>query len=128
MLHCVQGRLGEYDTIKLINYIRNEVSKGSDVLAMLRNGGAHEEKPWSDEQFLIPKLQDDQLLFYDFEGAVRNRYETIWRLLQRWRVYEYCNSTVTAGLHAILLVHLLMQFVAQVWLMSFLYVPPVSEP
>lgn len=74
-MHSEQGKLGEYDIIKLINYIRSETSKESDVLAMVRDEGVFEERPWSDDQFLIPKLDDDQLLFHDFKQAIQSRYE-----------------------------------------------------
>jgi hypothetical protein len=69
-----QKRLDEYDTLRCINYIRTEVAAGRDprpALAAVAPGGAA-AAPWAptpagDEPYLRPALEDDGLLFYDFD-------------------------------------------------------------
>ncbi|GIL52530.1 hypothetical protein Vafri_8372 [Volvox africanus] len=63
---ALQERLDEYGIIRVINYIRSEVAAGRDPrppLAASGSGGA----AWLDDHYLVPAMEDDALLFYDFE-------------------------------------------------------------
>ncbi len=65
--HSWQNGLDEYDIIRVINFVRAEVKAGRDprdTLAASSSGGA---RPWADDAYLRPVLEDDALLCYDFE-------------------------------------------------------------
>ncbi|KXZ55523.1 hypothetical protein GPECTOR_2g1072 [Gonium pectorale] len=69
---AIQERLDEYGIIRVINYIRSEVAAGRDPLPALastsgRAGGGGGAAAWSDDRYLVPAMEDDALLFYDFE-------------------------------------------------------------
>uniref|UniRef100_A0A061SNI7 type I protein arginine methyltransferase n=1 Tax=Tetraselmis sp. GSL018 TaxID=582737 RepID=A0A061SNI7_9CHLO len=63
--------LSEYQAIKCVNYIRDGLSRGAEVstlLSALESAGNNPEKcPFKDDKWLTPVLEDDGLLFYDFE-------------------------------------------------------------
>ncbi|GMH33891.1 hypothetical protein BSKO_01725 [Bryopsis sp. KO-2023] len=69
---AVMAKLDDYDVIKLVNYIRMEVSQGNDVLEVLKSKDVGDVKPWNEEKYLKPVLEDDALLFFDYE-AYRSR-------------------------------------------------------
>lgn len=63
-----QVQLDEYETIKLVNYIRKEVREGRDPRPALGAfSGAVSGAPWAAEEFLIPVLIGDPLMFFEFE-------------------------------------------------------------
>ena len=66
---CLQAALQEYDTIRCVNYIRKEVAAGRDPRSALTAAAAasSELRPWADDRYLQPVLEDDALLFFDYE-------------------------------------------------------------
>lgn len=63
-------RLTDYDCIKAVNFIRAEVAAGRDPLPALlgaRSITAPSEMPFAGDQWLTPVLEDDGLMFHDFE-------------------------------------------------------------
>jgi hypothetical protein len=65
-----QLSLDDYDTIRLINYIRRAVAGGADprpALAAAAAGSATAPRPWASDEFLAPAVEDDPLLGYDFD-------------------------------------------------------------
>lgn len=69
--HLTQLDLDDYDTIRLINYIRREVAAGVNPLAVLQaeaqKGPGSGPHPWSSDNYLAPFLEDDPLLGYDYD-------------------------------------------------------------
>ncbi|KAF6259626.1 S-adenosyl-L-methionine-dependent methyltransferase [Scenedesmus sp. NREL 46B-D3] len=66
----IERRLDDYDTIRVINFIRREVAAGRDPLpALVASGQQQEEsgKPWAGDEYLNPTLPDDPLITYDYE-------------------------------------------------------------
>lgn len=63
--------LSFYDIIQLINYVRSQRAKGEDPLDELNNiltsGSASGPVPWRDEAYLVPVLEGDALLAYDWD-------------------------------------------------------------
>jgi len=57
-----QHGLDDYQTIQCINYIRAAVRDGQDPRVPLNAG----ERPFLEERFFQPVLEDDALLFHDF--------------------------------------------------------------
>ncbi|KAG2501748.1 hypothetical protein HYH03_000248 [Edaphochlamys debaryana] len=65
---AIQEGLDEYGIIRVINYCRTEVAAGRDPLSVFAAaGGAAGPQPWRDDRYLVPALEDDALLCYDFE-------------------------------------------------------------
>jgi hypothetical protein len=70
-----QRRLDDYDTIRVINFIRREVAAGRDPLPALVASGQQQQqqgsdpaaKPWAGDELLNPTLPDDPLITYDYE-------------------------------------------------------------
>jgi hypothetical protein len=69
--HAQQLRLGDYATIKLVNFIRAEVAAGRDprpaLQAAAATAGSTEQQPWGDDSYLQPVLPDDPLLTYEYD-------------------------------------------------------------
>ncbi len=61
----MQHHLDDYDTIRVVNFIRREVAAGMDPLPVL--AGQHTTPPWAADEFLAPVLPDDPLITYDYE-------------------------------------------------------------
>ncbi|GIL79699.1 hypothetical protein Vretimale_12350, partial [Volvox reticuliferus] len=67
---ALQERLDEYGIIRVINYIRSEVAAGRDPRpALAAGGGGGGGAAWLDDRYLVPAMEDDALLFYDFEDV-----------------------------------------------------------
>jgi hypothetical protein len=62
--HHVQLALGDYDIIKLINYVRSEVGAGRDPRPAVNAATAGAPAPWADDAYLQPALLDDPLITY----------------------------------------------------------------
>lgn len=56
------GKVDEYDTIRVVNYIRSLVQSAPAKYASA-TAFAIEGQPWKDEQYLKPVLENDPLLF-----------------------------------------------------------------
>jgi hypothetical protein len=70
--HLLQRRLDDYDTIRVINFIRSEIAAGRDPLPALVASGQQQQqqgapKPWAGVEWLNPVLPDDPLITYDYE-------------------------------------------------------------
>jgi hypothetical protein len=70
----LQRRLDDYDTIRVINFIRREVAAGRDPLPALVASGQQQQQgsdpaaePWAGDELLNPTLPDDPLITYDYE-------------------------------------------------------------
>ena len=80
----LQEGLDEYGIIRVINFVRGEVVAGRDPLPALAAAAAAgkaaaagaagktaaaggDVSPWADDRYLVPVLEDDALLCYDFE-------------------------------------------------------------
>ena len=61
--------LQDYDIIRCVNYIRSAVAAGQDPRDGLRAAVADSsiQRPWADDRFLRPVLEDDALLFFDYD-------------------------------------------------------------
>lgn len=62
--------MDDYNTIRCINYIRSEVVAQRDplpALAVAAQSGGAGPQPWEQDQYMKPALDDDALLFHDFE-------------------------------------------------------------
>ncbi len=63
--------LSFYDIIQLINYVRSQRAKGEDPRGELNDilvsGKASGSAPWRDEAYLVPVLEGDALLGYDWD-------------------------------------------------------------
>jgi len=67
----LQHSLTEYDIIKVVNYVRSSVRSGQDprpTLAAVRSGST--AQPWDKDEYLIPVLPEDPLLFADLGQSV----------------------------------------------------------
>lgn len=65
----LQTAASEYDTLKVINYIRTEVAAGRDPKpALAASTPSDASVPWQDDSFLRPVLDNDELLFHDWEA------------------------------------------------------------
>jgi protein arginine N-methyltransferase 3 len=65
------GAASQYDTIKLINYIRAQAASGAPpaaVVAELEAAAAAGERPWGGDAHLTPVLPDDELLLHEWES------------------------------------------------------------
>mmetsp|Transcript_10611 Transcript_10611/g.26766 ORF Transcript_10611/g.26766 Transcript_10611/m.26766 type:complete len:561 (+) Transcript_10611:325-2007(+) len=62
-----ERRLSDYECIKCVNFVRATVAAGEDPLPALRK--TEGPLPFADDRWLQPVLEDDGLMFYDFEGA-----------------------------------------------------------
>eukprot|EP00192_Tetraselmis_astigmatica_P003868 CAMPEP_0117670264 /NCGR_PEP_ID=MMETSP0804-20121206/12640_1 /TAXON_ID=1074897 /ORGANISM="Tetraselmis astigmatica, Strain CCMP880" /LENGTH=572 /DNA_ID=CAMNT_0005478511 /DNA_START=129 /DNA_END=1844 /DNA_ORIENTATION=+ len=62
--------LTDYDCIKCVNFIRAVVKEGSDPLPRLQAG---EVSCFADDKWLAPVLQDDGLMFYDYQVEADKR-------------------------------------------------------
>lgn len=60
----VPGGLSQYNTIKVINFIRKHVAEGKDPLAALEDLNSF---PWDNDVHLQPVLENDEFLFHDWE-------------------------------------------------------------
>ncbi len=71
----VQCGMDEYEAIQCVNFIRNEVAAGRDALPQLAAAAAaptrsaEHSRPWREERYLIPFMQDDALLLYSYDEA-----------------------------------------------------------
>ncbi|GFR48908.1 hypothetical protein Agub_g10857, partial [Astrephomene gubernaculifera] len=76
---AIQEGLDEYGIIRVINFIRTEVAAGRDPLPLLaasRSSTSTSASPaWADDRYLLPALQDDALLFYDYEEVAAEAAE-----------------------------------------------------
>jgi hypothetical protein len=61
--------LQDYDTIRCVNYIRSEVAARRDPRPALSEAvsGGSACRPWADDRYLCPVLEDDALLFFDYD-------------------------------------------------------------
>lgn len=57
--------------MRLINYVRREVAAGRDPLPAVKAatgpGAAPGPNPWDGDDYLMPVLPEDPLLFHDYE-------------------------------------------------------------
>ena len=71
--------LSFYDIIQLINYVRSQRAKGEDprgeLNGILTSGSASGPVPWRDEAYLMPVLEGDAMLAYDWEELDGNDEE-----------------------------------------------------
>lgn len=67
--HFAQARLDDYGIIKCLNYIRAAVKQGSDPRGDLAGALSTPEKPWADDKYLFPVLQNDSLLCHEFDTS-----------------------------------------------------------
>lgn len=70
--HTMQAQLDDYDVLRVINFIRAQVKAGQDPMPALRAHAATPAAsrplaPWADDSFLVPVLEMDALLCYDYE-------------------------------------------------------------
>lgn len=65
----MQAALQDYEIICCVNYIRNEVAAGRNPVGALNAAAAasSEQRPWADDRYLQPVLEDDALLFFDYD-------------------------------------------------------------
>lgn len=67
----IERRLDDYDTIRVINFIRCEVAGGRDPLPALVASAQQQQgaaaAPWAGDEYLTPSLQDDPLITYDYD-------------------------------------------------------------
>jgi hypothetical protein len=87
----LQRRLDDYDTIRVINFIRREVAAGRDPLPALVASGQQQQqqqeceaKPWAGDEFLNPTLPDDPLITYDYEEQQPLEQEMAQLGINRW--------------------------------------------
>lgn len=66
----MQAKLDDYGVIKCINYIRAVVKQGSDPRSDLAGALGSPEKPWDDDKYLFPVLQNDGLLCHEFDTSL----------------------------------------------------------
>ena len=63
--------LSFYDVIQLINYVRSQRAKGEDprdeLSSISTSGDVCGEFPWRDEAYLVPVLEGDAMLAYDWD-------------------------------------------------------------
>ncbi|KAA6424424.1 MAG: putative arginine N-methyltransferase 3-like [Trebouxia sp. A1-2] len=62
-----QKALTDYDTIRCVNFIRNEVAAGNSPLQALLHDNSAAQRPWEKDEYMHPVLPDDPLLYFDFE-------------------------------------------------------------
>lgn len=65
-----QAGLDEYDVLRVINYIRSRVKSGQDPKPDLEaqlQASASSPAPWTGDHFLVPVLEEDGLLCYDYD-------------------------------------------------------------
>lgn len=68
---AVKHRLDEYDIFRCINWIRQQVQAGVAPSQLLPALEAEGGVPWrGNDRFLKPTLEDDALLFYDYDDVV----------------------------------------------------------
>lgn len=60
--------MDEYEVIKCINYIRASVKAGRDPRSELAGAVNTPIKPWQDDNYLIPVLPDDAMLFHELSS------------------------------------------------------------
>jgi len=71
---AMQFSLSFYDTIRLINYIRCERSKGRDPRSSLELLDALSGPfPWEDDAYLVPVLENDAMMFFDWSETSNER-------------------------------------------------------
>ena len=61
----LQRGLGDLETMQLINFIRREVQRGASPAQRLLQLSPS-NRPWQDDAYLQPCLEDDELLLHDF--------------------------------------------------------------
>lgn len=61
--------MGDIETIMCINYIRQGVAAGKDVLQLLATAASESSRPWLQDHFMQPVLENDALLLYDWGEA-----------------------------------------------------------
>ncbi|CAL8467117.1 g6653 [Coccomyxa elongata] len=75
-----QAKLDDYGVIKCINYIRAVVKQGSDPRSDLAGSLGTPEKPWDDDKYLFPVLQNDGLLCHEFDTSLVAMQQTTSKL------------------------------------------------
>jgi hypothetical protein len=92
----LQRRLDDYDTIRVINFIRREVAAGRDPLpALVASGQQQQEgaaKPWAGDELLNPTLPDDPLITYDYEEQQQLEQEMGQLGINRWAPVQHYSS------------------------------------
>lgn len=80
-MHASQVACDEYDTIRLVNFIRSTIAAGSDPRPQLSTyahavqHGNSAQPPWADDMYLKPVLDNDTLLFYDYSTAAPGTHD-----------------------------------------------------
>ena len=67
---AIKHRLDEYDIFRCINWIRSEVKAGRIPSPAALEGGVSEAAWRGKDDFLVPVMDEDALLFYDYEDVV----------------------------------------------------------
>lgn len=62
-----QAAFDEIETILCINFIRSQVAVGAEVLPLLTRAVSEESRPWRDDRFMQPVLENDAFLLHDWE-------------------------------------------------------------
>ena len=62
-----QMHLDDLGVIQCINYIRSEVAAGRHAVPQLQVAASGGQPPWANERYLQPVLENDGLLFFDYE-------------------------------------------------------------
>eukprot|EP01024_Parvocaulis_polyphysoides_P051837 TRINITY_DN5112_c0_g3_i1.p1 TRINITY_DN5112_c0_g3~~TRINITY_DN5112_c0_g3_i1.p1 ORF type:complete len:404 (+),score=69.21 TRINITY_DN5112_c0_g3_i1:35-1213(+) len=70
---CAKNNLDDVGRIKLINFIRSEVSKGGNPLSQIISHSSSKQVPWDKQEFLMPHSENDPLLWFDFEDYLREQ-------------------------------------------------------
>ena len=77
--YAIEQRLDEYDIFRCINWVRRQSQQQHQALSAAGDKAAtslpamlaSSQQPWrGDDAYLVPTLEDDALLFHDYEGVV----------------------------------------------------------
>ena len=107
--YAIEQRLDEYDIFRCINWVRRQSQQQQQALSAAGdNAGtaaaaatslpamlASSQQPWrGDDAYLVPTLQDDALLFHDYEGVVAT-----WRCVRfvAWRACWWGGAAYGVG-------------------------------
>lgn len=95
--YVIKKRLDEYDIFRCINWIREQVKAGVKPMQLIQSLEAVDGVPWrGNDDYLKPTLEDDALLFHDYEDLVSKwRWEQLRCYKHRFPrafIYTLCQS------------------------------------
>lgn len=93
----------EYEILKLINFIRNQIIEGLDPRKELREYALSVDKaitkcPWSDDRYLNPVLEDDEMLFYDWSTLTTEGKQAVVNPKEEEPLDSPCDPDIAAAL------------------------------